>query len=45
MATVAVGYGYINEGENVRDWGADAYAADTMSLMRLLLRAVDLEPA
>jgi phosphoglycolate phosphatase len=44
MATVAVGYGYINEGDDPIDWGADEYVTDTMSLMALLLRAVDLEP-
>ena len=43
MATVAVGYGYNNEGDNPADWGADEFAADTISLMKLLLRAVDLD--
>ncbi len=43
MATVAVGYGYITKDDNPIDWGADEYVTDTMALMALLLRAVDLE--
>jgi N-acetyl-D-muramate 6-phosphate phosphatase len=43
MATVAVGYGYISSDDNPNDWGADEVAADTMALVTLLLRAVDLE--
>jgi 2-phosphoglycolate phosphatase len=43
MATVAVGYGYITEDDNPNNWGADEYVADTMALMALLLKAVDLE--
>jgi hypothetical protein len=43
MATVAVGYGYISANDDPNEWGADEFAADTMALMTLLLRAVDLE--
>jgi len=43
MATVAVGYGYISSEDNPNEWGADEFAADTMALVTLLLRAVDLE--
>lgn len=43
MTTVAVGYGYVTEEDDPTDWGADEYVADTMSLMTLLLKAVDLE--
>jgi phosphoglycolate phosphatase len=40
MATVAVGYGYISDDDDPLSWGADDYAADTMSLIRLVERAV-----
>ena len=43
MATVAVGYGYISANDDPNEWGADEFAADTMTLMTLLLRAVDLD--
>jgi 2-phosphoglycolate phosphatase len=43
MKTVAAGYGYIGANDDPSNWGADQYVADTMSLMALLLRAVDLE--
>jgi len=43
MATVAAGYGYINDADDPNEWGADVYAADTMELMSLLLRAVGLD--
>jgi len=43
MATIAAGYGYIDDGEDPDGWGADAYAADTMSLDRLLRQALDLD--
>ena len=43
MATVAVGYGYTSDEDDPNEWGADEFAADTIALMSLLLRAVDLE--
>lgn len=43
MATIAVGYGYIHENDHPLEWGADEFAADTISLTNLLLQAVDLE--
>jgi phosphoglycolate phosphatase len=43
MATIAVGYGYIPEDDDPQSWGADEFAADTMALGDLLLRAVDVE--
>lgn len=44
MATVAVGYGYVTDDDDPQAWGADAFAADTMSLTALLRAAVGLEP-
>ncbi len=43
MATIAVGYGYITVDDDPCSWGADGFAADTMALGQLLLRAVNLE--
>lgn len=43
MATIAVGYGYISADDDPCRWGADEFAADTMVLRQLLLRAVSLE--
>ena len=42
MATIAVGYGYITEDDDPHSWGADDFAADTMALGQMLLRAVDV---
>lgn len=43
MATIAVGYGYITPDDDPGIWGADGFVADTMALVKLLLRAVNLE--
>jgi 2-phosphoglycolate phosphatase len=43
MTTIAVGYGYITEDDDPHTWGADDFAADTMVLGELLLKAVDVE--
>jgi len=43
MATIAVGYGYIADGEDPHSWGADAYAADTMTLDRMIGQALNLD--
>jgi phosphoglycolate phosphatase len=43
MATVAVGYGYITDDDDPHTWGADEFAADTMVLGQLLLKAVDVK--
>ena len=44
MATVAVGYGYITDGDDPQTWGADAFAADTMELTALIENAMGLTP-
>ena len=43
MATIAVGYGYITEGDDPREWGADIIAPDTEELTQIVLKAVNLE--
>lgn len=42
MATIAVGYGYTEEDDDPQSWGADAYAADTLELIRLIQEALSL---
>jgi phosphoglycolate phosphatase len=37
MYTIAATYGYIEPGDDPRDWGADATAADSTDLMSLVL--------
>ena len=39
----AATYGYITEDDDPHSWGADDFAADTMALGELLLKAVDME--
>ena len=43
MATIAVGYGYINEDDDPREWGADIIALDPEELAQIVLKAVNLE--
>ena len=43
MATVAVGYGYITEDDDPREWGADIIAPDTEELVEIILKAVNLK--
>lgn len=42
MTTIAVGYGYIVDGDSAEDWKADYLAADTGELKSLIAAAVDL---
>jgi len=42
MTTIAAAYGYIVDGDSAHDWQADAIAADTGELARLVARAVEL---
>lgn len=42
MATIAVGYGYIVAGDDYTGWGADAIAADTADLVRLVAQVAGL---
>lgn len=42
MATVAASYGYIADGDDPRDWGADIVASDTEELTQIVLKAVNL---
>ena len=44
MPTVAAAYGYIVDGDDAANWNADAIAADTKELAKMLLKAVNLEP-
>jgi len=42
MATIAAAYGYISEGDDPREWGADIIAPDTEELVQIILKAVNL---
>ena len=43
MATIAVGYGYITEDDDPREWGADIIAPDTEELVQIILNAINLD--
>ena len=43
MATIAAAYGYITEGDDPREWGADIIAPDTEELTQIIIKAVNLE--
>ena len=43
MATVAAGYGYIVKEDDPRAWGADEFAVDTEELVKIVLKAVNLD--
>lgn len=42
MATIAVSYGYIADGDDPASWGADELAVDTADLAKRVLKAVTL---
>lgn len=42
MATIAAAYGYITDGDDPEDWGADQIALDTADLTQRVLKAVIL---
>jgi 2-phosphoglycolate phosphatase len=42
MSTIAVGYGYIVDGDSTHDWAADFIAGDTDELATLIRKAVNL---
>jgi 2-phosphoglycolate phosphatase len=44
MMTVSVGYGYITPGDDPESWGADFYAADTLTLVNLLRESLSPSP-
>ena len=43
MATIAVNYGYITEGDDPREWDPDVIALTTDELTQIVLNAVNLE--
>ncbi len=42
MATIAASYGYVADGDDPREWGADIIATDTEELTQIVLKAVNL---